>query len=108
MAVVTFKIAGVPYKIACADGKEEHIQKLAMFLDTKASTLTKSIGYIPEGQLLAMVNILVAEELFLSQSKSSSIGSDASSMDLSQVVHFIDSFAIRVSELADILKKSDS
>lgn len=104
MAVVSFKIAGRPYKIACADGQEAHILKLGDFLNEKADKLTASIGFIPEGQLLAMVSILVAQELFAAKNAQKTLSPD--SMDTPQVTHFIDNLAIRISELAEILKKS--
>ena len=105
MAVVTFKIAGRPYKIACADGQENHILTLAAFLNEKADKLTSSIGFIPEGQLLAMVSILVAQELFSIKENSSAVAQSESNFD-EQVPAFIDNLAIRISELAEILKKS--
>ena len=105
MAVVTFKIAGRPYKIACADGQESHILELARFLDTKANALTKNIGFIPEGQLLAMVSILVAEEL-MHEKKETGRTSNSDSANNDQVTQIIGNLAIRISELADVLKKS--
>lgn len=105
MAVVTFKIAGRPYKIACADGQENHILELARFVDGKANALTKNIGFIPEGQLLAMVSILVAEELMnVKKEPGHALESDSNNND--QVTQFIGNLAIRISELADVLKKS--
>ena len=106
MAVVTFKIAGRPYKIACADGQENHILELARFLDTKANALTQNIGFIPEGQLLAMVSILVAEELMHEKKESGRISSNPDSANNDQVTQIIGNLAIRISELADVLKKS--
>ncbi len=105
MAVVTFKIAGRPYKIACADGQENHILKLAHFLDDKANALTKNIGFIPEAQLLAMVSILVAEELLKEKNDLSSSCKSESTED-TQVIQIIENLSTRISELADVLKKS--
>ena len=65
MSVVILNIADYSYKIACQDGQENHIRELASFLDSKAKKLLTSVGgYIPESQLLAMVSVLVAQELF--------------------------------------------
>lgn len=105
MAVVTFKIAGRPYKIACADGQENHILELARFLDDKANALTQNIGFIPEGQLLAMVSILVAEEL-MHLKKGAPTMTNTDSENMPQVTQIIGNLAIRISELADVLKKS--
>lgn len=104
MAIVTFKIAGRPYKIACNDGQEAHIQELANFLDAKALALMDKVGFIPEGQLLSMVCILVAEELF-SGGKPVTVTPRGEAPDLTGASQIIESLAIRVSELADVLKK---
>ncbi len=64
MAIISFQIAGHPYKISCSDGQEAHILELAKELDQKATNLNKTIGFVPEGHLLAMVNILTAQELY--------------------------------------------
>ncbi len=103
MAVVTFKIAGRPYKIACADGQENHILELARFLDSKANTLISNIGFIPEGQLLAMVSILISEELINERKKTEIPPFDSEKEN--QLTQHINNLAIRISELADILKK---
>ena len=101
MAVVTFKIAGRPYKIACADNQENHILELAEFVDEKANKLLNSVGFIPEAQLLAMVNIIIAQELF----KKTNQGHTDENSD--QIVQIIDSLSTRISDLADVLKQDD-
>ena len=101
MAVVTFKIAGRPYKIACADNQENHILELAEFVDEKANKLLNSVGFIPEAQLLAMVNIIIAQELF----KKTNQGHTDENSD--QIIQIIDSLSTRISDLADVLKQDD-
>ena len=104
MAVVTFKIAGRPYKIACADNQEDHIMELARFVDEKANKLLDSVGFIPEAQLLAMVNIIIAQELF-SAKKGQQTGTNKE--DSTQIIQIIDSLSTRISDLADVLKQDD-
>ena len=62
MAVVSLKIGGRYYKFSCADGQENYMASLAEHLDNRAEKLLKSIGYMQEGQLLAMLCLLLAEE----------------------------------------------
>ena len=100
MSVVTLKIAGYSYKIACQDGQENHVLELANYLDEKATKLKSSIGYIPENQLLAMVSVLVAQELFAArQSKTDGVAVDKAQIDI------IENLSTKVLELATLLKK---
>ena len=103
MSVVTLKIAGYSYKIACQDGQESHIQELSEYLNEKATKLTSSIGYIPENQLLAMVSVLVAQELF--SAKKGVINNVPPTIDSAQI-EMIGNLSSKISELAEILKKN--
>lgn len=62
MAVVSLKIGPRTYKFSCADGQEEHMRQLASDLDHQADQLTKTLGFMQEGQLLAMMCLLLADE----------------------------------------------
>ena len=62
MAVVSLKIGGRYYKFSCADGQESYMASLAENLDARAEKLLKTIGFMQEGQLLAMLCLLLAEE----------------------------------------------
>lgn len=63
MPQVTIQINSRQYAIACGAGEEAHINELARLLDSKAKLLTESGIQINENQLLAMVGLLVADEL---------------------------------------------
>lgn len=65
MAVVSLKIGSRFYKFSCNDGQEVHMKELADMLDKKAGQLTASLGFMQEGQLLAMICLLLAEEKLL-------------------------------------------
>ncbi len=102
MSVVTLKIDKYSYKIACQDGQENHILELAEYLNEKAVKLTSSIGYIPENQLLAMVSVLVAQELFAARKNAET----ATEMPISAVqIEMIEGLSSKVTELANLLKK---
>lgn len=63
MAQVTITINLREYAIACENGQEIQIMKLGRMLDEKAKALTSALGHINENQLLAMVGLLLADEL---------------------------------------------
>ena len=101
MSVVVLKIAGYSYKIACQDGQENRILELAGYLDEKATKLKNSIGYIPENQLLAMVSVLVAQDLFAARQEKSAA---EAVIDKAQI-DIIENLSTKVLELATLLKK---
>lgn len=63
MGRVTITIDKREYAIACDDGQEGHIIKLSRVLDEKAKMLAASAGHINENMMLAMVGLLLADEL---------------------------------------------
>ena len=63
MAQVTITISSREYTVACGDGEEANIKKLAQILDEKAKLLTANGNQINENMLLAMIALLVADEL---------------------------------------------
>ena len=63
MAQVTITINSREYAVACEDGQEVRILQLARIMDEKAKLLTQSGGQINENMLLAMVGLLLADEL---------------------------------------------
>lgn len=62
MAIVSLKIGERFYKFSCADGQENYMRGLAENLDARAAQLVKTVGFMQEGQLLAMLCLLLAEE----------------------------------------------
>ena len=63
MGQVTITIDKREYAIKCGDGEEAHIIKLSRILDEKAKLLNQSVGLINENMMLAMVGLLLADEL---------------------------------------------
>ena len=100
MSVVILNIADYSYKIACQDGQENHMRELASFLDSKAKKLLTSVGgYIPESQLLAMVSVLVAQELFNAKHQQTSCSEAATAIE-----NVLDELTKRVNLLTEKLK----
>ncbi len=63
MAQVTVTINSREYAIACENGQEARIIQLAGVLEEKARLLKDISGQINENMLLAMIGILVADDL---------------------------------------------
>ena len=63
MAQVTITINSREYAVACEDGQEVSIIKLSRLLDEKAKLLTNGSQQVNENMLLAMVGLLLADEL---------------------------------------------
>ncbi len=63
MAQVTITINSREYAVACEDGQEVRIIQLSRILDEKARLLTQGGGQVNENMLLAMVGLLLADEL---------------------------------------------
>lgn len=63
MAQVTITINSREYAVACEDGQEARIYQLADILDEKAQALTGGSQQVNENMLLAMVGLLLADEI---------------------------------------------
>lgn len=100
MAVVSLKIGGRFYKFSCADGQEDYMRTLAEQLDTRAESLLKNIGFMQEGQLLAMLSLLLMEEKTKLEKV---VNIDEVKETQTQVANSIQALAIRVNSLADYL-----
>lgn len=100
MAIVSLKIGPRFYKFSCNDGQEMHMKELADALDKRAEQLLKSIGFMQEGQLLAMICLLLAEEKYaLEQGQGSYLAPEISS----QMVHTIDMLTDKIKTLTESL-----
>jgi len=63
MAQVTVTINGRTYPVVCDDGQEEHVKRLAGYLDKRALEIADTVGQVGESRLLVMVGLLIADEL---------------------------------------------
>jgi cell division protein ZapA len=63
MSQVTVSIAGRTYRIACADGEEQHLEGLAAFYDAKIEEMRGAFGEIGDMRLMVMAAITIADEL---------------------------------------------
>jgi len=63
MSEVTLTINGRGYKISCEDGQEDHLLRLAEFVDSRLQDVVSSVGQVGQDRLLVMAIILIADEL---------------------------------------------
>lgn len=64
MGQINVTIGGRSYPLACRDGEEDRLSKLAAHVDAKAADLTGALGQMSEPRLLLMAAILIADEFF--------------------------------------------
>lgn len=64
MGQINVIIGGRSYPLACRDGEEDRLSKLAAHVDAKAADLTGALGQMSEPRLLLMAAILIADEFF--------------------------------------------
>ena len=62
MSDVTLKVGGRNYTVACADGQEEHVQRLAGVIDGKLDKMGNNLS-ANEAKNLLFAALLLADEL---------------------------------------------
>jgi cell division protein ZapA len=63
MSQVTVTINGRQFRMACEDGQESHLQRLAQDLDQRIDRLRATFGEIGDTRLTVMAALTVADEL---------------------------------------------
>ena len=63
MAQVTVTISARQYRMACEDGQEDHLMRLAKDLDHRIAGLRTQFGEVGDQRLAIMAAITVADEL---------------------------------------------
>lgn len=63
MAHVSVTINGRQFRMACDDGQEEHLLRLAAEVNAKVDQLKGAFGEIGDTRLTVMASIMVADEL---------------------------------------------
>lgn len=63
MKQVSITINGRDYDIACEEGQEDHLRRLAGYVDRRVAELVTSVGQIGDTRLLVLASLLIADEL---------------------------------------------
>ena len=63
MSQITVVVNGRKYDIACDDGQEAHLTRLAQYIDRRVDELIAAVGQVGDARLLVMASLLIADEL---------------------------------------------
>lgn len=64
MAEVTIVIKGRQYDIACDDGQEDRVLRLASYIDNKIKLIARSGSAYNESHLMVLTSLVLADEIF--------------------------------------------
>jgi cell division protein ZapA len=85
MAHVTVSINGRQYRMACEDGQEDHLNRLAVDFNQRVEQLRGSFGEIGDHRLLVMAALMVSDELNEALQKIRQLEQDVSGMQETRV-----------------------
>lgn len=63
MAQVTLTIRDTPFKLACKDGEEENLLRLASEIDRKVGEVFETVGNVGDTKLLLMASLLLLDQI---------------------------------------------
>lgn len=64
MPQIEISLNGRRYPVACQEGEQERVRSVAAFVDGRLAELKASALHASDTQLLVMVSLLMADELF--------------------------------------------
>lgn len=113
MGQVSVRINGRPYQIACDDGQEANLTRLAEYVSKRVSQLVAAVGQVGEDRLLVMASLLMADELSdtYAEVKALRAGADgreggARDAQTRNLTQSLDNLAIRLERLAERLEQA--
>ena len=78
MPHVTVNIGGRPYRLACEEGEERHLEHLAGIVESKIEAYRGSFGEIGDQRIAVMAAISLADELMEAQRRIEVLQAEAS------------------------------
>jgi len=63
MGEVTVPVNGRSFTVACDDGQETRIRRLAQYVDAKIGEFVADVGQVGEARLLLLAALAIADEL---------------------------------------------
>lgn len=103
MGQVSVQIGGRSYAVACAEGDEPRVRRLAQYIDKKAEELTGALGQMSEPRLLFMAGLMITDELYEIREKGGNAVAPPPASGLSDAG--LDALASRINAIADALEK---
>jgi len=98
VSLITQTVNGHNYEMACDDGQEAHLRKLAAYVDEKVRGLAESVGPAGEKRVLVMTSLLIADELFEAYQQVRALSDGASEQD--QAAAVVESCTQRIEAIA--------
>lgn len=110
MAQVSVTINKRKYDVACDDGQEAHLVRLAAYVDKKISELAEAMGQIGDARLLVVASLLIADELSDAYAEMETLKADGSAGAVGPgsdgLGSALDSLAIRIEDIAARLEQA--
>ncbi len=101
MAQVSVTINGRNYRIACDDGQEAHLTKLAEYIDKRVVELVGAVGQIGDTRLMVMAGLLIADELSDAYDELAALKKNgAEAADSESVAANVEALAVRIEAIA--------
>ena len=100
MAQVNVTIAGRPYRMACNDGEEAHLEELARVIDAKIAEMRRAFGEIGDQRLTVMAAITIADEMSEARRKIEALQAEVASVNETReaALHATDGWATALAE----------
>lgn len=76
MAQVSVSISGRQYRMACDEGQEEHLMRLAREVDARIGQLRTAFGEIGDQRLTVMAAVTISDELHEARMRIKALESD--------------------------------
>lgn len=109
MAEITVEVGGRGYQVACRDGGEDQLRKVAAMVDERAGRISAAVGNLTESRQLLMVAMVLADELSDARKEADGAAARLTDSDHAEQAGTIDRLTTRVEyltrqleELADI------
>ncbi len=111
MSQVVVTINERNYQIACDDGQEAHLTRLAAYIDKRVGELVAAVGQVGDARLLVMTSLLIADELSDAYSDRDALkdssGGAAARLEAEELVGAgIEAIAQRIEDVAARLEQS--
>jgi len=106
LAQVSVTINGRIYQIACDDGQEANLTRLADYVDKRVSELVAAVGQVGDDRLLVMASLLVADELSDAATRLDGLDDTNRLRDEESLISNIDTLAERIENIAQRLEQS--
>jgi len=105
-SVVSVDLNGQSYQMGCDEGSEDHIMALAADVDSRLQQLKKQAGHVPESWLLAIVSIMMADEVASAQQgQPAQASAETAQIDADAVARQIEQAAMRINTITATLAK---